>query len=114
MPNTKLERLFPLDRSRVEGMRPRQALPNLSAQGPGRSVVALRGKLSHDDISGQHRAEVSLIGIIIASMMIMLFGLSIWKTVQFQPFTTFFGGNNTARLSNLAALTAMWCSLLCM
>jgi thiosulfate reductase cytochrome b subunit len=34
-------------------------------------------------------------------MMIMLFGLSIWKTVQFQPFTTFFGGNNSARLSNL-------------
>jgi len=27
--------------------------------------------------------------------------LSIWKPVEFQPLTTFFGGNNTARLSNL-------------
>jgi hypothetical protein len=50
MPNTKLERLFPLDRSRGGGMRPPHALPNLS-------VAALRGKLSHDDVSGYNAAQ---------------------------------------------------------
>jgi hypothetical protein len=38
-------------------MRPSQALPNLSARGPGRSVAALRGTLSHDDVSGYNAAQ---------------------------------------------------------
>jgi len=39
--------------------------------------------------------------------VIVLSGLSIWKPVQFQSLTAFFGGYNTARYVHFAAMTAI-------
>jgi thiosulfate reductase cytochrome b subunit len=79
---------------------PRQVLRDLFA--------ALRGKLSHDDLSVYNAVQKLLyLGIIVAGITIVLSGLSIWKPVQFQALTSFFGGYNTARYVHFAAMTAI-------
>ena len=71
-------------------------------------LAALRGKLSHDDLSVYNAVQKLLyLGIIVAGIAIVLSGLSIWKPVQFQPLTTFFGGYNTARYVHFSAMTAI-------
>jgi thiosulfate reductase cytochrome b subunit len=70
--------------------------------------AALRGKLSHDDLSVYNAVQKLLyLGIIVAGITIVLSGLSIWKPVQFQWLTDFFGGYNTARYVHFAAMTSI-------
>jgi thiosulfate reductase cytochrome b subunit len=70
--------------------------------------AALRGKLAHDDLTVYNAVQkVLYLGIIVAGITIVLSGLSIWKPVQFQPLTSFFGGYNTARYVHFAAMTAI-------
>jgi thiosulfate reductase cytochrome b subunit len=70
--------------------------------------AALRGKLAHDDLSVYNAVQkVLYLGIIVAGITIVLSGLSIWKPVQFQPLTSFFGDYNTARYVHFAAMTAI-------
>ena len=46
--------------------------------------AALRGKLSHDDLSVYNAVQKLLyLGILLAGVVIVLSGLSIWKPVQF-------------------------------
>jgi thiosulfate reductase cytochrome b subunit len=79
---------------------PREVLRDLFA--------ALRGKLAHDDLSVYNAVQKLLyLGIIVAGIAIVLSGLSIWKPVQFQPLTAFFGGYNTARYVHFAAMTTI-------
>jgi len=74
----------------------------------GDLFAALRGKLAHDDLSVYNAVQKLLyLGIIVAGITIVLSGLSIWKPVQFQPLTTFFGGYNTARYVHFAAMTTI-------
>ena len=47
------------------------------------------------------------VGILLAGVVIVLSGLSIWKPVQFQELTAFFGGYDTARYVHFAAMTAI-------
>ena len=69
---------------------------------------ALRGKLSHDDLSVYNAVQKLLyLGILLTGVVIVLSGLSIWKPVQFQFLTSFFGGYNTARYVHFAAMTAI-------
>jgi thiosulfate reductase cytochrome b subunit len=70
--------------------------------------AALRGKLAHDDLSVYNAVQKLLyLGIIVTGIAIVLSGLSIWKPVQFQALTSFFGGYNTARYVHFAAMTAI-------
>ncbi len=70
--------------------------------------AALRGKLSHDDLSVYNAVQKLLyLGILLTGVVIVLSGLSIWKPVQFQALTSFFGGYNTARYVHFAAMTAI-------
>ena len=70
--------------------------------------AALRGKLAHDDLSVYNAVQRLLyLGIIVAGITIVLSGLSIWKPVQLQWLTDFFGGYNTARYVHFAAMTAI-------
>jgi len=79
---------------------PREVLRDLFA--------ALRGKLAHDDLSVYNAVQKLLyLGIIVAGIAIVLSGLAIWKPVQFQPLTAFFGGYNTARYVHFAAMTTI-------
>src|SRR5215510_10368237 len=70
--------------------------------------AALRGNLAHDDLSVYNAVQKLLyVGILVAGVTIVLSGLSIWKPVQFQWLTSFFGGYNTARYVHFAAMTAI-------
>jgi thiosulfate reductase cytochrome b subunit len=85
-------KLFPL--------RPGDVLRDLSA--------ALRGRLAHDDLSVYNAVQKLLyLGVLVVGVVIVLSGLSIWKPVQFQALTSFFGGYNTARYVHFAAMTAI-------
>src|SRR5271154_3271553 len=71
-------------------------------------LAALRGKLSHDDLSVYNAVQKLLyIGILLTGAVIVLSGLSIWKPVQFHALTSFFGGYDTARYVHFAAMAAI-------
>jgi thiosulfate reductase cytochrome b subunit len=71
-------------------------------------VAALRGRLSHDDLSVYNAVQkLFYAGVLLAGIVIVLSGLSIWKPVQFWWLTDFFGGYNTARYVHFAAMTAI-------
>jgi thiosulfate reductase cytochrome b subunit len=69
---------------------------------------ALRGKLSHDDLSVYNAVQKILYsGILVVGVVIVLSGLSIWKPVQLQALTDLFGGYSAARYVHFAAMTAI-------
>jgi len=71
-------------------------------------LAALRGKLSHDDLSVYNAVQKLLYaGVLLAGVVIVLSGLSIWKPVQFWWLTDFFGGYNTARYVHFAAMASI-------
>ena len=71
-------------------------------------VAALRGKLSHEDLTVYNAVQKLLyLGILVTGVVIVLSGLSIWKPVQFQWLTTLFGGYDTARYVHFGAMTAI-------
>jgi len=71
-------------------------------------VAALRGRLSHQDLSIYNAVQKLLyVGIILTGVVIVLSGLSIWKPVQVHYLTSFFSGYNTARYVHFAAMTAI-------
>jgi thiosulfate reductase cytochrome b subunit len=71
-------------------------------------VAALRGKLPHDDLSVYNAVQKLLYaGVLLAGVVIVLSGISIWKPVQFWWLTAFFGGYNTARYVHFAAMAAI-------
>jgi thiosulfate reductase cytochrome b subunit len=91
----------------------RKLLPVYAREVFGDLFAALRGKLSHDDLSVYNAVQKLLyLGIIVTGIAIVLSGLSIWKPVQFQALTSFFGGYNTARYVHFAAMTAIVAFLL--
>ncbi len=70
--------------------------------------AALTFKLSHDDLSHYNAVQkVLYLGIILTGVVIVASGLSIWKPVQFQELTAFFGGYDTARYVHFAAMAAI-------
>jgi thiosulfate reductase cytochrome b subunit len=72
------------------------------------SLAALRGRLSHEDLSVYNAVQRLLyVGVLLTGVVIVLSGLSIWKPVQFQVLTAVFGGYNTARYVHFAAMTAI-------
>jgi len=70
--------------------------------------AALTFRLSHADLTHYNAVQkVLYTGIILTGGVIVLSGLSIWKPVQFQELTSFFGGYDTARYVHFAAMTAI-------
>jgi thiosulfate reductase cytochrome b subunit len=71
-------------------------------------LAALRGRLSHDDLSVYNSVQRLLYaGVLVAGVVIVLSGLSIWKPVQFKYLTALFGGYDTARYVHFFAMTAI-------
>jgi thiosulfate reductase cytochrome b subunit len=71
-------------------------------------VAALRGKLSHADISVYNAVQRLLyLGVILAGVLIVFSGLSIWKPVQYQWLTAVFGGYDTARYVHFFAMSSI-------
>jgi thiosulfate reductase cytochrome b subunit len=70
--------------------------------------AALTGRLSHADLSVYNALQKLLyIGVILAGVVIVLSGLSIWKPVQFKYLTAFFGGYDTARYVHFFAMATI-------
>ncbi len=71
-------------------------------------LAALRGKLAHDDLSVYNAVQRLLyVGVILAGVVIVLSGLSIWKPVQFKYLTAFFGGYDFARYVHFFAMASI-------
>jgi thiosulfate reductase cytochrome b subunit len=70
--------------------------------------AALTGKLSHDDLSVYNAVQRLLyIGVILAGVLAVVSGLSIWKPVQVQELTAAFGGYDAARYVHFFAMAAI-------
>jgi thiosulfate reductase cytochrome b subunit len=71
-------------------------------------TLALRGKLSHDDLTVYNAVQRLLyLGVIIAAVVIVLSGLSIWKPVQLKYLTAFLGGYDIARYVHFFAMASI-------
>jgi thiosulfate reductase cytochrome b subunit len=71
-------------------------------------LAALRGKLSHDDLTVYNAVQRLLyLGVILAGVVIVLSGLSIWKPVQLKYLTAFFGGYDAARYVHFFAMSSI-------
>ncbi len=74
----------------------------------GDLAAALRGRLAHDDLSVYNAVQRLLyLGVILAGILIVLSGLSIWKPVQFKYLTDLFGGYDTARYVHFFAMSSI-------
>jgi thiosulfate reductase cytochrome b subunit len=70
--------------------------------------AALTFRLAHDDLTHYNAVQKLLYtGIILTGVVIVLSGLAIWKPVQFQELTAFFGGYDFARYVHFAAMAAI-------
>ncbi|HTP92580.1 MAG TPA: cytochrome b/b6 domain-containing protein [Xanthobacteraceae bacterium] len=87
-------------RRKLFPIRPREVISDL--------VAALRGKLSHEDLSAYNAVQKLLyVGVLLAGVVIVLSGLSIWKPVQFKYLTAFFGGYDFARYVHFFAMSSI-------
>ena len=81
-------------------IQPRQVIADLAA--------ALTGRLAHDDLAAYNAVQKLLyLGVILAGIVIVLSGLSIWKPIQLQPLTDSFGGYDTARYVHFFAMATI-------
>jgi thiosulfate reductase cytochrome b subunit len=70
--------------------------------------AALTGKLAHDDLAVYNAVQKLLyLGVILAGIVLVLSGLSIWKPVQLQELTAMFGGYDFARFVHFFAMASI-------
>ena len=87
-------------RRRLLPIRPRAVLDDF--------LAALRGRLPHDDLTVYNSVQRLLYaGVLVAGLVIVLSGLSIWKPVQFKYLTAAFCGYDIARYVHFFAMTAI-------
>jgi thiosulfate reductase cytochrome b subunit len=86
----------------------RKLLPIRPADVMGDLTAALTGKLSHDDLSVYNAVQRLLYaGVIVAGVVIVASGISIWKPVQFQEVAAVFGGYDAARYVHFFAMATI-------
>ena len=87
-------------RRKLLPIRPRDVVADIKA--------ALSGHLSHDDLSVYNAVQRLLyLGVILAGVVVVLSGLSIWKPIQLQELTALFGGYDAARYVHFLAMAAI-------
>jgi thiosulfate reductase cytochrome b subunit len=87
-------------RSKLLPIRPGEVISDAGA--------ALRGRLSHDDLSVYNAVQKLLyLGVILAGVVVVLSGLAIWKPVQLQELTALFGGYDFARYVHFVAMAVI-------
>jgi thiosulfate reductase cytochrome b subunit len=71
-------------------------------------VAALRGKLSHGDLSRYNAVQKLAYLVVIADIaLLVLSGLAIWKPVQFPLLRTLMGGVDNARVVHFVAMSVL-------
>ena len=92
----------------VTGRFRRKLLPIRFREVIGDLAAALRGRLAHDDLSVYNAVQRLLyLGVILAGILIVVSGVSIWKPVQFKYLTDLFGGYDTARYVHFFAMSSI-------
>jgi thiosulfate reductase cytochrome b subunit len=92
----------------VTGRFRRKLFPIYPSQVLADIKAALTFKLAHDDLSHYNAVQrVLYTGIILTGVVIVTSGLSIWKPVQFQEITAFYGGYDFARYVHFFAMAAI-------
>jgi thiosulfate reductase cytochrome b subunit len=92
----------------VTGRFRRKLLPIRPGDVVADAGAALRGKLAHDDLSVYNAVQKLLYaGVILAGIVIVLSGLSIWQPVQMQTLTALFGGYDAARYVHFFAMATI-------
>jgi thiosulfate reductase cytochrome b subunit len=87
-------------RRKLLPIRPREVVRDLRA--------ALTGRLSHDNLSVYNAVQRLLYaGVILAGVVIVMSGLSIWKPVQLHEVVAIFGGYDVARFVHFFAMAAI-------
>jgi thiosulfate reductase cytochrome b subunit len=87
-------------RRRLLPIRPADVIRDLRA--------ALSGRLAYDDLSVYNALQKALyIGVILAGILIVASGLSLWKPVQLRELTALFGGYDTARFVHFFTMAAI-------
>jgi thiosulfate reductase cytochrome b subunit len=86
----------------------RKLLPISPTQVLADFKAAVTFRLTHDDLSVYNAIQRLLyVGVILAGIVIVLSGLSIWKPVQLQELTALFGGYDAARYVHFFAMAAI-------
>ena len=86
----------------------RKLLPLRAGDVVADTRLALRGALSHDDLSAYNALQKLLyIGVIVAGVVIVLSGLAMWKPVQLWWLAALFGGYEPARYVHFFAMAAI-------
>ena len=68
----------------------------------------VHGKLSHQDLTVYNAVQrLAYLVAILALIVVVLSGLSIWKPVQFQPLAALFGGYEGARIVHFVAMSTI-------
>jgi len=92
----------------VTGRFRRKLFPVYPSQFIADIKAALAFKLAHDDLTHYNAVQkVLYLGIILTGVVIVTSGLSIWKPVQFQEITAFYGGYDIARYVHFFAMSAI-------
>ena len=92
----------------VTGRFRRKLLPIRPAEIVADIRDAFAFRLSYDDLSVYNAVQRLLYaGVILAGIVTVLSGLSIWKPVQLQALTALFGGYDAARYMHFFAMTAI-------
>ncbi|AOI65226.1 cytochrome B [Burkholderia territorii] len=100
--------LFYLAMSIATGRLARKMLPVTPAS-IGRDVrAALGGRLSHDDLSVYNAVQrAAYLTAIVDLIVLVLSGLTIWKSVQFPLLRELFGGYDNARVVHFWAMSLL-------
>ena len=86
----------------------RKLLPLHASQLIADARAALRGTLSHEDLSVYNAVQKLLyLGVILAGVIVVASGLAIWKPVQLQELTILFGGYDAARYVHFGAMATI-------
>jgi len=89
----------------VTGRFRRKLLPIYPSDVVADVKAALSGHLSHDDLAVYNAVQRLLyLGVILAGVVVVLSGLSIWKPIQLQELTALFGGYDAARYVHFVAM----------
>ncbi|KAB0631744.1 cytochrome b/b6 domain-containing protein [Burkholderia latens] len=100
--------LFYLTMAIATGRLARKMLPVTPASVWRDVRAALRGRLAHDDLSVYNAVQRAAYLVAIADLIVLvLSGLTIWKSVQFPLLRELFGGYDNARVVHFWAMSLL-------
>ncbi|MDR3391413.1 MAG: cytochrome b/b6 domain-containing protein [Sulfuriferula sp.] len=72
------------------------------------TLAAIKGKLSHANLSNYNQPQkLAYLFIIVDTLLLVLSGLAVWKSVQFPLLRELMGGYDNARIVHFAAMSAL-------